>query len=265
MSVREKEILSVDDICTPLSVAKKEIQRRWNDKELRKKVEKFLGADMPKILKKEPKAVLSRYIATPNFEFSYFLDLAGMTGLKPVCLEYYNDKFVAKNSFKYHLCKLIFYCGKGKNGGVKLEREGIVNFNESEGKKLYKIKTLENENLVDFHHRILNASFPKNKIVINEFSKWFNKNRYKSKKHYYLYYLALFLCHGILFENFLINKEEEEFTRKRVLPSFKKIEKMFGIKPLIVPLEPLNAEADPCWYYYPKSLKKNLAIDPQKN
>ena len=46
----EKEF-DIKDIYTPLSVAKKEIWRRWNDKELRKKVEDFLGGDIPEVLK----------------------------------------------------------------------------------------------------------------------------------------------------------------------------------------------------------------------
>ena len=46
------EEFDIKDIYTPLSVAKKEIWRRWNDKELRKKVENFLGGDLPEVLKK---------------------------------------------------------------------------------------------------------------------------------------------------------------------------------------------------------------------
>ncbi len=46
-SQKQKEKFDIKEIYTPLSVAKKEIWRRWNDKELRKKVEDFLGGDMP--------------------------------------------------------------------------------------------------------------------------------------------------------------------------------------------------------------------------
>ncbi len=38
-----EEEFDIKDIYTPLSVAKKEIWRRWNDKELRKKVEAYFG------------------------------------------------------------------------------------------------------------------------------------------------------------------------------------------------------------------------------
>ncbi len=63
----------VEKIYTPLSVAKEEIWRRWNDKELRKKVEDFLGGDIPEVFKKEPRATIFRYIATPNLEFKFAL------------------------------------------------------------------------------------------------------------------------------------------------------------------------------------------------
>lgn len=42
----KNEKFDIKEIYTPLSVAKKEIWRRWNDKELRKKVEDFLGGDV---------------------------------------------------------------------------------------------------------------------------------------------------------------------------------------------------------------------------
>ncbi len=63
----------VNKIYTPLSVAKEEIWRRWNDKALRKKVEDFLGVNLPEPFKNEPRAVMLRYIATPNFEASFFI------------------------------------------------------------------------------------------------------------------------------------------------------------------------------------------------
>lgn len=67
------EKFDIKEIYTPLSVAKKEIWRRWNDKDLRKKVEDFLGGELPKALRsKEPGAVLSRDVISPNKEFSIF-------------------------------------------------------------------------------------------------------------------------------------------------------------------------------------------------
>lgn len=90
---------------------------------------------------------------------------------------------------------------------------------------------------------------------IVDITKWFNDTRYESE-YYYLYYLALFICHGVLFENFLTNKEELEFTKYKVLPSFNKLSEMFGVKPLIVPVVPVEEETDQYWWCFPKEVEK---------
>jgi hypothetical protein len=253
---KKEEKFNIKELYTPLSVAKKEIERRWKDKKLREKVKKFLGGDIPKFLKNDPKAVLVRYIISPNYEFFYFSDLAKTIGLDPLYLEYSNDKLVARNTVKYHLCRNIFYNGSGKKGGEKLSIVKLVDFNKFEGEKLCKVKTVNGKNLVNFHHRAIKNIRPKIINKVFDFSKWFDKKRFISKKYYYLYYLTLFICHGVLFENFLNNKEELSFTEKNVIPSFKKLCKIFGVKPLIVPLEPFKEEAEHQWYYYPGKAEK---------
>jgi hypothetical protein len=256
---KNKEEFDIKEIYTPLSVVKKEIWKRWNDKELRKKVEDFLGGDIPKILRgKEPGAVLSRDVISPNKEFFYFLDLLDDVKMNPAFLEYLDGKFVAKNFNKYHLCRMFFYNGRGKNGGDKISTLKVVNFNTMEGKKIKHLKTIGGENFVDFHHKILEKNIPK-KINIGkicDISHWFNKHR-KMSKYYYLRYLALFLCHGILFDNFITKNGEGDFTEKKIIPSFKKLEKIFGIKPLVVPLTPIEDESELYWWCYPAKIEKN--------
>lgn len=129
------EILSVEDIYTPLSVAREEILRRWNDKELRKKVEDFLGGDLPEFSKGGPRAILSRDVMSPTKEFCYFLELAQQINLEPAFVEYLDGKFVAKNCNKYYLGKMCFHDGMGKNGGDKIDNIKVINFNDQEGKK----------------------------------------------------------------------------------------------------------------------------------
>ncbi len=240
-------------IYTPLSVAKEEIWRRWNDKELRKKVEDYLGGDIPSFLKKGPKSVLVRYVFTPDLEFMYFLDLIKSVGLDYILPEYSDDKFVAGNSDKYHLARLFFHNGNGKKGGDKIITTNVVDFNKSEGKKFNEIKTTNGEKLVDFHHKLVKEFCPDAAKKIVDFNPWFNKKKKISKK-YYDYYLALFLAHGILFENFLRDGGEIEFTSEMVMPSFKKLEKMFGVRPLIVPIVPLEDENCLYWWCYPKKV-----------
>jgi hypothetical protein len=117
------------------------------------------------------------------------------------------------------------------------------------------MKTLWGEEFIHFHHNLVNNTVSAAKNKMFDFSKWFERNT-KSSKYYYIKYLALFLFHGILFENFLTNEEEIEFTEKKVLPSFNKIEQMFGLKPLIVPLTPISDENNLYWWCYPEHTKK---------
>ena len=75
-------VAEMENIYTTLEEAKVEIWRRWNDLDLRKRVEDFLKGDIPDILKVSPRAVLSRHVTSPNFELLYFLELSKKTELR---------------------------------------------------------------------------------------------------------------------------------------------------------------------------------------
>jgi hypothetical protein len=251
----EEKDFDVREIYTPLSVAKEEIWRRWNDKKLRKKVEDFLGGDIPEFLRKEPKAVIGRNIASPNLDFINFTELSNNIGMNCVCIEYLDDKFVAKNKDKYHLCKTFIFNGLGKKGGYKLEMLDIVNFKKIEGKIFREIKTRSGYSLVDFHHELLEHFFEGFSEKCYDLSDWFKKNGGRSEG-FYIYYLGLFLVNGILFENYFLRKGGDEFFKKVLKPSLKKIKDIFGISPLIVPIESLDDSMDLRWYCYPSGAKK---------
>lgn len=253
------------DIYVSLEEAKEEIWKRWNDKALRKKVEDFLGGDIPEILRAGPKAVLSRDVITPDHECTRFLDQSKKINLEPVFFEYSQGKFVGKNSDKYHLCKLFFYEGIGNHGGEKISTKRIVDFNKYEGKQFNEIKTIWGENFLKFHHRLFTKTIPgvRSEDIV-DFSGWFNKHRGQSMEYYYLHFFSLFISHGILFENFLTNTEEMEFTKNKVLPSFYKIEEMFGIKPLIVPAVPTEEEEKLYWWYYPYKVENIIKSSLEK-
>ncbi len=58
-----------------------------------------------------------------------------------------------------------------------------------------------------------------------------------------------------MFDNYLLDdKEESEFYLKKVEPSFKKAEEIFGIRPLVYPLLPIEFERDVRWHSYPEHL-----------
>jgi hypothetical protein len=67
--IENRETLA-SEIYTQLPIIKEEIERRWNDKELRKKVADFFGPNMLEVMASKPRAVLSRSIGTPNTELS---------------------------------------------------------------------------------------------------------------------------------------------------------------------------------------------------
>lgn len=237
-----------------LEEAGKEILRRWSDLSLRKKVEEFL-ADVPEALGQGPCAVMYRQITTPNTEFHHFLHMAKQINLTPVSLEYLEDKFVTTNSCKLSWGKMAFYQGRNRNGEAIFYYKIIIDFFKSDGKKFKEIKTLWGESFVDFHHRILGAN--PSCIKILDFSSWYKK-RGGNATDYYPYILSLFICHGILFENFLMYGKESKFTHEIVKPSFKKVEEYFGVKPLIVPLVPHDEVSDKYWWCYPEYIEKEI-------
>lgn len=250
------------DFYTPLLVAKEEIERRWNDQNLKSQVELFFGDLLLDQFKNKPRAVFSRSLTTPNFELRQFLKLVDVIKLEPLFLEY-PSKFVAKNFEKYHLCRLKFKSKESlKNNNSALK---IINFNKTEGRLLNQIKTNNNKNLANFHHQLLNLKYPQLTKEVFDFTGWFDSTRYKTK-FYYLYFLALFVCHGVLFDNFLWNdRYEAEFVSSKVLPSFRRIKELFGVTPLIVSLLPSESEKDVEWHWYDEDYYDEFLKEYEKN
>lgn len=255
MSLNEKEVkVLTEEIYTSYGDLDEIIKERKQNKELQKKVDDFLGDHPLRYATDNYKAVLSRTIFTPNLELEYFLDVIKDFNLDPSLLEY-GGKFVAKNIEKYHLCKLFFFEHIGKKGGILYESLKIVDFNKNEGKPMSDIETIGGEKLIDFHHKLLEYKYPTLTQNIIIFSEWFNKTRFLTE-YYYFYFFSLFISHGVLFENFLMNdKEESKFIKDNVFLSFKRVEEYFGVKPIIVPLLPFESEKYRTWVSYRSNLE----------
>lgn len=237
------------DIYTSIENAKDEIWLRWNDNALRKEVESFLG-EVPAVLKNEPKAVLFRHLMTPNYECLHFFDLARGLKLKPLGWEYLEDIFLTINKDKAYLGKMGFMNQPINGNGVRYTR--VIRLNENEKRKFTDIKTIWGEKFVDFHHRILTQRITG--LQLFDASQWYASKGGKAKE-YYQYFIALFLCHGILFENFVMDGREEEFTCLVVNPSIEKVEKRFGIKPLVIKLTLMNGMNE---RYYPENMADDV-------
>lgn len=227
---RNENTRLLQHIYTPLDEAQEEIWKRWNDQALRQEVEAFLG-EIPSVLKNAPRAILFRQLMTPDYECIQFLDLARALKLNPLGWEYLEDIFLTINKDKASLGKMRFRNQPINGNGVRYRR--VIILSENEKRKFKEIKTLWGENFVDFHHRILSQRITG--LHLFDASQWFASKGGRARE-YYQYFMALFICHGILFENFVTDEREREFARLVVEPSIDKIKKRFGMKPLIVQL-----------------------------
>lgn len=243
-----------DYVYSTLSEAIEEIKKRKSNKQLNGRIKRFLGSsEIPDVLKKSEKvpSVLFRQLASPNYEMRRFIALAELGNFKPVVWEYLDDKYVTSNPEKYSLGKMSFYHGTGKKGGTKITRTKVVDLQHYNGKKISEVKTLWGEPLSEFHHELVsNALGNKIDLALFDASKWFKSNG-KSANNYYDFFLSLFIQDAILFENFLTEGPEHEFTEQVFLPSFQRVKKALDVKPLIISLDPTEVEGNEFWRCYP--------------
>lgn len=240
-------------IYTPLDLVIKELAKRAKDKKLETAVVDSLPFGIPDIFKDKKNAIFFRQLATPNYELRRFVSITdGVGDLRPVFFEYFEDKFTSNNEWKKALGKMSFYFGKGKKGGLKIDQLNVIDSNSFNGKKISSVKTLCGQKLVDFHHELFDKTYAKiGNACFFDASEWFLKSG-GTAKDYYKIFLKLFLKHGILFENFMIDQKEIDFTREVFLSAFMAIEKEYGFKPLIVALEPTDIESDKFWMCHPE-------------
>lgn len=234
---------------TPLDEAIKEIENRRKDKDLIKKIETYIG-EIPEPFNESVCAVMFRFVASPQEEMIEFFKRVNQTNLKPSFWEYYDDKYHSGNFCKYSLGKLLIHKGVDKNFNNIFKIENVIDINTSNGKKIKEIKTLNGESFIDFHHNLFYKVVPVPKNSLYDASDWF-KIQGGSADVYYKKFLSLFLVHGILFENFLLDDKDDDFTKKVFIPAFLDVQKKFGLKPLIVELlDTGNFDSDKFWKFW---------------
>lgn len=260
----------LENVYTSIEAAREEIWRRWNDVYLRRKVEAFVG-HVPEPLIREPRAILNRDIATPDNEFGEFVRRAHRLGLSPLVPEYLEDKFVGINPDKLALAKMPIYTGRDKNGNSTYRYRNVIDYAKCDGMKFYDIKTLWGEPLASFHHRLLRLIYPDVEVFDN--SMWLNSKGY-SARDFYPYELSLYICYGVLFEDFISCGAERIFCAQIVKPAIEKLIDIFGLKPLIVALVSKKTSEDEFvddiyWYSYPPCLEDEitrfLPLNPKDN
>ncbi len=251
-------------IYTTFSDAIKILSNRQKDVNLIKKIEDLLDGEIPEPLKKIDKyAINGKQVATPNFDVRWFLSAIHEFDLKVFFYEYHSDKFTSNNYFKHSLCQLnINSKTKNKKGGNIHEKINIVDFNKYDGKPLKDVETFWGENLINFHKKLFKVyNYNINDFIFYDGSPWLDK---KGKKAdcFYEKDLLLYICHGILFENFLLDGKDGEFTKNIFLPAFEKVCKLTGLKPLIVPIPPMDydIEENSFWYSYDEKIKPLIKL-----
>jgi hypothetical protein len=241
-------------VYTPLSEALCLLEKRQKDKKLMVKVEKLLKGDIPEILKNKKCGVFARHVATPNFDTQRFIKLTRENKLETILCEYLDDKFTSNNNFKHSLGKIIINNGLNKNGVNIIEKINIIDFVKCDGEKIREILTHWKEPLVAFHRRLFeHYKLPKD-ISFYDISEWYKRNG-KNASIYYTNLLLLFVANGILFENFLTNGKEKNFSKTTLLPAIENVINLVGVKPLIVPLDPIETEDEEYWISHPVLIK----------
>jgi hypothetical protein len=206
-----------------------------------------MNAEMRALFKK-PRAIMFRQVATPNHELELFFKTAEQLGLDPLILEYHEDIFVSSyNKFKRSLGKMPIF-----------QFTNAQNIDVSTGARLKHVKTNSDELLISVHHELLVEQIQrvdKDKHLYDA-SEWFTSHG--SAQNYYVLLMALFIRHGILFENFVTTNDEASFADDVVIPAYKAVLNEFSLAPLIVRLIPRETETSSFTDYYPTNISRLL-------
>lgn len=248
---------------TPYPVALEEIQKRCKDETLRKRVEGYLEGDIPEYMRAAPVLYLARHVATPNFETLRFLHLLEPLELPIVISQDTKDTFTSSNTLKRFLGKMPVCTRITQKGGVAHELyqyKTIVDFAKAQGKPFSDIETLWGEPLTEFHARLFKEVTTVPPLITDD-AEWIDRNGRGDLLAHYKRFLALFIAHGVLFEDYLVeDKEEEYFVREILEPAFTFVEETFGVRPLITQLTPSSVESPAYWLSYPRNVLSGIKI-----
>lgn len=239
-------------LLTPLKEAIVEIQRRRSDAELIRKVEEYLGGDIPEYFKRsQPTLYLARHIASPNFETLRFIELAQSTGLPLVISQDPHDKFVTNNSLKRALGKMPIVKCISSDHREQIEHFTIIDFEKAQGAQLKDVETIFKIPLIKFHNELLAEIYPHAVEIVDD-SAWTDRNGRGDLLAYYKKFLALSLAHNIMFEFY---EDEDELLVETILkPAATFVKDMFGVAPLIVNLVDEDIAHVRNWDAYPSIL-----------
>lgn len=251
--------ISVADILIPPQDALAELGRRQQDKELRARVEEFLGGDLPSYLEEGPALCLAQHLFTPNFETLRFLRLIQHLGLRAVVSYDSKSLFVSQNSTKRALVKLPVCTRVTQKGWARHEHYQdltIIDFNASDGKDFSRITTTWGEPLIDFHSWLA-GELGLSLTCATDDASWIDRHKRGDLATQYVQFLSLFVTHGIMFETYeLDNEVEVNFLSSALRPAYELVKEKFGCAPLICELSPTIFESSHFWLSYPAPVLK---------
>lgn len=221
---------------------------------LRKKVEEWMQAQgwgFPKMPEEKYLAMLGRHVATSRYEDIVFMLMARRAGLRPMWMEYTADQLVCVSPFKRGLLKYQTCSGRGRNGGYKTKSVKLASIENWKSRPIRDVVISTSRKRVVDHHHELQDRMLGNPLRM-DFSYWLAK--IGKARRYYTAYLAMFVAHGVLFEDYHGGESGDElngFTGQIFEPSFAEVKRIFGVQPLIVPMPWKNEFAfypeDPNW------------------
>lgn len=248
---------TIDTFLTPFAEAIEELKRRRQDPELQDRVRAYLNGDIPEYFGDTPIFYLARHVATPNFETLRFVHLLESSGFRTVISQDTQDFFFAANDMKKALLKLPVHTGHSSKGGVyqeRFENYSITDLNAANGKRFSELKTHWGQPVTEFHQELCQEFFH-HKVEVIDDSAWIDRNERGNLLAHYQKFLALFIVHGVLFEDYLIEDERERHFITAVLaPAFRFVQDYFGLQPLISQLNPTSIESEHFWISYPAAV-----------
>jgi hypothetical protein len=190
--------------------------------------------------------VLSRHVATANFEALRFLELARACGRSPLILEWPHDWFAyAVNASKRQLAKLpIEVAGQAS----KVRNVRVTRFTPDR-RRLCDLSCIDGTSLVNFHHGLLAAVA--GPTILNRVVNATAFYEADLPRSHYERLFALMTCMGVLADSYPLHGPEERFTEEVVAPAFEATVRRFGARPIVVRLLPAETECETFWEWYP--------------
>ncbi|HSX33584.1 MAG TPA: hypothetical protein VLF91_04580 [Candidatus Saccharimonadales bacterium] len=237
------------DIYTPAGAALEIMQERRSQTSIKDEVARYLGGALPAdcLDRKEPVAMLARYVARATEEDRVFAEAAQQAGFVPYWSTYWGDRFTTRNPEKVETIRPPIRWQKGQKTRSWVVEPAKRDGGIGELETLYRCSSSEYQQAI---REIVFANDGSPELVANEFDMgdWYKAQAprfgYASGNlapYYYPATMALATAFCVLYEDFdggpnASSGDLAAFRNQVVYPAFERVEQELGIKPLVVRL-----------------------------